>query len=106
MQSHEEHKKKQLEDMQMQRFGHTTAEIVAAKGNNCYYCGKPIAPGDLTIAHIRGGGRHATEMGKIIPGKTHDMSNLAPAHRECNGRADAITGNMGMGLPGNPNNPS
>jgi len=105
-QTHEEQKKQQLEAMQMQRFGHTEAEIVAAKGRNCYYCGKPISDEDLVIAHIHGGGRHATEMGKIIPGKTHNMDNLAPAHRACNGRADAISGNMGLGLPGNPNNPA
>lgn len=98
-------KQAQLKAMELQRFGYTKAEILAKKGRNCYYCKKPIGS-DLVIAHIKGGGRHATEMGMIVPGKTHNMNNLAPAHRACNGRADAINGANGIGLPGNSNNPS
>lgn len=105
MQTREEKLKVQREAMERQRTGYTTAEIVAEKGRTCYYCKKPIK-NDLVIAHVRGGGRHATENGMIIPGKSHAMSNLFPAHRACNGKADAISGSMGLGIEGNSNNKS
>lgn len=104
--NHEEQKKSQREAMQRQRFGYTTEEIVAKKGNTCYICGQPVSPQDMVIDHIKGGGRHATETGMLIPGKTHNMDNLGVAHRVCAGKKDAIRGSMGLGIEGNPNNPS
>lgn len=92
--------------MERQRFGYTKQEIVAAKGTNCAICGKPVAPQDMVIDHKNGGGRHHTERGMIVQGQTHNMDNLQVCHRSCAGRKDAIRGARGMGLEGNPNNPS
>jgi len=105
-QSHEEKKKQQLQAMERQRFGYTKQEIVAQKGTNCYICGQPVAPADMVIDHIKGGGRHATETGMIVPDKTHNMDNFGIAHRSCAGKKDAIRGSMGLGIEGNQNNPS
>ena len=104
--SHEEQKKMQLQTMERQRFGYTKEEILAVKGNKCYICGQPVAPQDMVIDHIKGGGRHATETGMIIEGKTHNMDNLGIAHRSCAGKKDRIRSSMGLGIEGNPNNPS
>ena len=105
-QSREEKLKVQRQAMERQRFGYTTDEIVAVKGNNCYICGKPTSDGDRVIDHIEGGGRHATETGMLVPGKTHNMDNFGVAHKACAGRKDAIRGSMGLGIEGNNNNPS
>lgn len=105
-QSHEEQKKQQLQAMERQRFGYTKEEIIAVKGINCYICGKPTTDGDRVIDHIHGGGRHATETGMLVEGKTHNMDNFGIAHKACAGRKDAIRGSMGLGIEGNSNNPS
>lgn len=97
--------KMQREAMERQRFGYTRKEVVAEKGRNCYICGQPVSDEDMVIAHKTGQGRHATENG-MITDKSHDMDNLAVAHRECEGRKDRIRGAMGMGIEGNSNNPS
>ena len=106
MTSHEEQKRMQRESMERQRFGYTKREIIAQKGITCYICGKPTTDGDRVIDHIKGGGRHATETGMIIEGKTHNMDNLGIAHRSCAGKKDRIRSSMGLGIGGNPNNPS
>ncbi len=99
---------KQRQAMERQRFGFTREEIIQAKGGEiCAACGEGPKPGDdIVIDHKDGGGRHATEMGMVIPGKTHNMDNLQLLHRSEAGKKDAIRGSMGMGMPGNPNNPS
>lgn len=98
--------KAQREAMEKSRFGFTKKEIIAAKGRNCYICGQPVSDADMVIAHKQGGGRHATETGMMIDGKTHAMDNLAIAHRACEGKRDRLRGSMGMGIEGNANNPS
>lgn len=103
MQSHAEQKKAQLAAMERARFGATKQEIFAQKGAKCANCGSTQ---DLVIDHKAGGGRHATEMGLMIPGKTHNIDNLQVMCRSCAGKKDAIRGNMGLGMPGNPNNPA
>lgn len=105
-QSREEQLKVQRQAMERERFGYTQDEIVAQKGVNCYICGKPTTRADRVIDHIKGGGRHATETGMIIPDKTHNMDNFGVAHRTCAGKKDAIRGSMGLGIEGNSNNPS
>lgn len=93
----------QREAMERQRFGATRSEILKAKGARCVSCGSTQ---DLVIDHKNGGGRHATEMGMVVEGKTHNMDNLQVMCRSCAGKKDAIRGSMGMGMEGNPNNPS
>lgn len=107
-QSREEQLKVQRQAMERQRFGYTRDEIIAAKGATCYICHQPVDPNseDTVISHIHGGGRHASETGMIVPGKTHNMDNLGVAHRACDGKKDRIRNSVGMGIEGNSNNPS
>lgn len=102
MDPHEKQKAMQRASMEKQRFGATRESILAKKGAVCAKCG---SKSDLVIDHKAGGGRHHTERG-LITSKTHDMNNLQVLCRKCAGAKDAIRGAMGMGLSGNPNNPS
>ena len=104
MMTHEEQKKATLQSMERQRFGYTRDEILAVKGNICGICGQPVPDSEIVIDHKDGGGRHHTERGLIVSGKTHNMDNLQVAHRSCAGRKDAVRGSMGLGIEGNPNN--
>jgi 5-methylcytosine-specific restriction endonuclease McrA len=106
MATREEQLKAQRQAMERQRFGMTKDEILQKKGMNCAICGQPVPYNDVVIDHKNGGGRHATEMGMIIPGKTHNIDNLQVCHGSCAGKKDRIRGSMGMGMPGNPNNPA
>lgn len=95
--------------VEMQRFGATREQILKEKGAYCHKT--PLAPGDfhrgeLVISHIHGGGRHASENGMIIPGKTHNMDNLTVLCQRHDGQKDRIAATHGLGLEGNPNNPS
>lgn len=99
-------KQAQLKSMERQRFGYTKQEIIAQKGTDCALCGKHVSPQDMVIDHKDGGGRHATETGMMIEGKTHNMDNLQVCHRSCAGAKDAVRGSMGMGIEGNSNNPA
>ena len=95
------------QDVEKLRFGHTRAEIMKVKGE---YCHQPLKPGDyheglLVISHINGGGRHATENGMIIPGKTHNMDNLTVLCQRHDGMKDRIRDSHGLGIEGH-NNPS
>jgi hypothetical protein len=90
------------------RFGYTREQVLKEKGA---YCHQPLKPGDhheglLVISHINGGGRHASENGMIIPGKTHDMDNLTVLCQRHDGMKDRIRDSQGMGIEGNSNNPS
>lgn len=100
--THEEQKAAQLRAMEMQRFGHTREEVMAAKGEQCAKCGSTE---DLVIDHINGGGRHHTERGMITE-DTHNMDNLQVMCASCAGKKDHMRGMMGMGIEGNQNNPS
>lgn len=99
----------QRQAMERQRFGSTRAEVMAEKGA---YCHAPLKgkddyhEGKLVIVHIAGGGRHATETGLIIPGKTHNMNNLTVMCQRHAGRDDRERALRGLGIEGNPNNPS
>lgn len=99
--------KKQREDMERQRFGYTRAEIMKAKGERCSYPGGGHE-GDLVIDHIKGGGRHDTERGMIVEGKTKNMDNLRVLCRKHSGMIDRqdFTRGIGSNTEGNPNNPS
>lgn len=103
--------KQQREAMEKQRFGFTRAEILKVKGAKCSI---PLQfkgdfhEGDLVIDHIRGGGRHDTERGLIVPGLTHSMANLRVVCRRHNGMIDRLDFTRGIGhnTKGNPNNPA
>lgn len=99
--------KQQRQAMERQRFGFTRAEVLRAKGAKCAYPGNDHE-GDLVIDHISGGGRHDTERGIMVEGKTHNMANLRVLCRKHAGmidRMDFVKG-VGRNSPGNPNNPS
>lgn len=100
MTTHEEQKAMQRRSMEKQRFGATREEILKKKGAKCVSCGSTK---DLVIDHTNGGGRHATERGMMIPGKTHSMSNFQVMCRSCAGKKDAIRQSHGLGIEGNPN---
>lgn len=98
----------QRQAMEMQRFGHTRAEIMKIKGE---YCHHTLTKGDyhegkLVISHINGGGRHASENGMIIPGKTHSLDNMTVLCQRHDGMKDRESAIRGMGIAGNPDNPS
>lgn len=98
----------QREAMEKQRFGYTRAEIMKVKGE---YCHQTLTKGDyhegkLVISHINGGGRHASENGIIIPGKTHNMDNFTVLCQRHDGMKDKLREDRGMGIEGNSNNPS
>ena len=103
--------KQQREAMEMQRFGYTRAEILREKGAQCAL---PLQfkgdfhEGDLVIDHIKGGGRHDTERGMIVPSLTHNMANLRVLCRRHNGMKDRLDFTQGIGhnTKGNPNNPA
>ena len=99
--------KAQREAMEKQRFGYTRAEILKAKGARCSYPGGGHE-GDLVIDHIEGGGRHDTERGMIVQGKTHSMNNLRVLCRKHAGMIDRqdFTRGIGSNTRGNTNNPS
>lgn len=103
--------KQQRQAMEMQRFGHTRAEILKAKGNECsmplQFAGD-FHEGDLVIDHIKGGGRHDTERGMIVKDLTHNMDNLRVVCRRHNGMMDRLDFTKGIGhnTKGNENNPS
>ena len=100
-----------LKSMELQRFGFTREEILRVKGAKCAL---PLQfpgdyhEGDLVIDHIKGGGRHDTERGMIVPNLTHNMSNLRVLCRRHNGMIDRLdfTNSIGHNTKGNPNNPS
>lgn len=102
---------RQRQDMEIQRFGYTRAEILKAKGA---YCHIPLQfagdfhQGKLVIDHIKGGGRHDTERGMIVKGLTHSMANLRPVCERHSGMLDRLNFVRGIGhnTAGNPNNPS
>lgn len=99
--------KKTKQAMERQRFGYTREEVFAVKGAKCAIPGGGHE-GDLVIDHISGGGRHDTERGIIVPGKTHNMDNLRVLCRKHAGlidRSDFLKG-VGSNSPGNPNNPA
>lgn len=104
-------KQRNLQAMERQRFGYTRAEILKAKGA---HCSLPLQfrgdyhEGDLVIDHIKGGGRHDTERGMIVPGLTHNMNNLRVLCRRHNGMIDRLdfTRHVGRNTKGNSNNPS
>lgn len=89
------------------RFGYTREEILKAKGAKCVYPGNDHE-GDLVIDHISGGGRHDTENGMIVEGKTHSMSNFRILCRKHAGLIDRMdfTKGVGRNSEGNTNNPS
>ncbi len=94
----------QKDAMYRKRFGFTRAEILAAKGNKCAYSGSDHE-GDLVIDHIKGGGRHDTEQGMIVPGLSHSMSNFRVLCRKHSGeidRNDFLNG-VGRNTKGLPN---
>lgn len=101
----------QRQAMEKQRFGYTRAEILKAKGAKC---AMPLQfkgdfhEGDLVIDHIKGGGRHDTERGLLVPGLTHNMANLRVLCRRHNGMQDRkdFVLDIGHNTKGNPNNPS
>ena len=103
--------KAQREAMERQRFGYTRAEVFAAKGKRCSI---PLQfpgdyhEGDLNIDHIEGGGRHDTERGMFVEGKTRSMSNLRVVCRRHGGMIDRMDFTKGIGhnTEGNQNNPS
>ena len=99
--------KAQREAMEKQRFGFTRAEVFAAKGARCVYPANDHE-GDLVIDHIAGGGRHDTERGMMVEGKTHSMDNLRVLCRKHAGMVDRqdFTRGIGSNTEGNPNNPS
>lgn len=75
------------------------------------YCHQQLTRGDfhkgeLVISHINGGGRHATENGMVIPGKSHNLDNMTVLCQRHDGMRDRIRDSHGMGIEGNPNNPS
>lgn len=96
----------QRQAMEMQRFGYTRAEVMKEKGAFCHQPlkGNDYHEGSLVISHINGGGRHATENGMIIPGKTHNMDNLTVLCQRHDGQKDRLRDSMGLGIEGNPNN--
>lgn len=99
--------RKQKEAMERQRFGFTRTEILAVKGAKCSYPGNDHE-GDLVIDHISGGGRHDTERGMFVEGKTHNMDNLRVLCRKHAGMIDRqdFTRGIGSNTKGNPNNQS
>jgi LysM repeat protein len=98
----------QKQAMEMQRFGDLRSNIIKP-GQKCQV---PLQfPGDfhkgkLAIHHEKGGGRHDTENGKIIPGKTHNKNEFIIACLRHAGMLDRKRGLAGVGTKGNPNNPS
>lgn len=97
--THQDQLAAQRASMERERFGYTREEILNAKGRVCKECGN-TDESKLQIDHTEGGGRHATEMGMIIPGKTHNMDNLQVMCDECLGRKDKTNGLKGIGLHG------
>src|SRR3990167_2476856 len=99
--------KQQREAMERQRFGYTRAEILKIKGAKCSYPGGGHE-GDLVIDHESGGGRHDTERGIIVPGKSHSLSNIRILCRKHAGLIDSndFLKGVGMNSRGNSNNPS
>ena|SRR3990167_10176334 len=99
--------KQQREAMERQRFGYTREEVFAVKGEKCSYP-KDDHEGDLVIDHKEGGGRHDTERGIIVEGKTKNMDNLRVLCRKHAGLIDRqdFTRGIGRNSPGNPNNPA
>ena len=104
-------KQRQREAMERQRFGYTRKEILQKKGAKCslplQFAGD-FHEGDLVIDHIKGGGRHDTEMGMFKEGLTHNLSNLRVLCRRHSGMVDRLdfTRGIGSNTKGNPNNPS
>jgi len=99
--------KAQREAMERQRFGYTREEVFAVKGRKCSYPSNDHE-GDLVIDHIAGGGRHDTETGMFVKGKTRSMSNFRVLCRKHAGMIDRqdFTRGIGRNTKGNPNNPS
>lgn len=95
--THQDQLAAQRVSMEKERFGYTREEVLKAKGAKCAMCGSTQ---DLQIDHKHGGGRHATEMGLIIPGKTHSMDNLQVLCGHCLGTKDKVNGLKGIGLHG------
>lgn len=95
------------EAMEKQRFGDTRANLLKKLGGKCAYGGNDHE-GDLVIDHISGGGRHDTERGMIIEGKTHNTKNMRLLCRKHAGLIDRtdFVGGVGRNSPGNPNNPA
>jgi hypothetical protein len=95
------------EAVERTRFGRTRAEILKIKGARCVYPGGDHE-GDLVIDHIAGGGRHDTETGMMIPGKTHNLDNIRILCRKHAGLIDRMdfTKGIGRNTEGNSNNPS
>ncbi len=105
---HEHQLELQKTAMERSRFGFTREEIFKVKGAYCHY---NMPPGDhhegkLVISHIHGGGRHATENNMIVEKKTHNMDNLTVMCQRHDGMIDRVRATQGMGITGNPNNPS
>lgn len=102
-------RKAQKEAMERQRFGYTREEVFEKKGKKCVI---PLQfpgdyhEGDLTIDHIKGGGRHDTERGMIVEGLTHNLDNLRVVCRRHGGMIDRVDFVKGIGhnSRGNPNN--
>lgn len=103
----DKHHEQMRQAVEKQRFGRTREEILKAKGARCVYPGSDHE-GDLVIDHISGGGRHDTERGIIVKGKTHNMENIRVLCRKHAGLIDRLdfTRGIGKNSPGNPNNPS
>lgn len=97
----------QRKAMERQRFGFTREEVFKVKGAKCSYP-RNDHEGDLVIDHIAGGGRHDTERGMMVEGKTHNMDNLRVLCRKHAGLIDRqdFTAGVGRNTEGNPNNPS
>lgn len=104
-------RQKKRQNIERERFGFTRAEILKKKGAKCSLPLQFVGDyheGDLVIDHIKGGGRHDTEMGIIVPNLTHNMDNLRVLCRRHNGMIDRLdfTRGIGRNSSGNPNNPS
>lgn len=101
------HRMQMKEAVEKQRFGYTREEILQKKGARCVYPGNDHE-GDLVIDHISGGGRHDTERGMLVEGKTHDLSNIRILCRKHAGLIDRMdfTKGVGSNTRGNSNNPS
>lgn len=100
--------RKQIKEaVERSRFGYTREEILRIKGAKCVYPGGDHE-GDLVIDHISGGGRHDTERGMMVEGKTHNLDNIRVLCRKHAGLIDRLdfTRGIGRNSPGNTNNPS
>lgn len=103
-------KQQQKQAMERQRFGATREEILDKLGRKCSYPlkGNDFHEGDLVIDHIMGGGRHDTERGMFVEGKTDNIKNMRVLCRKHAGMIDRLNFVRGIGrnTEGNPNNPS